>query len=127
MVALPKGHSLVGTIDEKGVLLKHLSKETFILYGPPGSGIYDATIAACHGAGFNLRVGQLAPRTTSAPGLVAAGLGMSLVPESFGHVGINGVSYLSLNGSPQPKAVLNLVSRKGNRSAAVQHFWKSYG
>lgn len=122
VVALPTGHGLVCSDHEQGVLLKHLSKEPFILYGPPGSGIYDATIAACHRAGFNLLVGQLAPRITSALGLVAAGFGISLVPKSISSVGMNGVAYRPLKGSPQPMAVLNLVSRKGDPSAAVRHF-----
>jgi len=102
-----------------------LAKETFILYGPPGSGIYDATIAACHRNGFSPRVGQLAPRITSVLGLVAAGLGISLVPESMRSIALEGVSYRPLKGPALPRALLNLASRRGNPSAVVRHFLRA--
>jgi DNA-binding transcriptional LysR family regulator len=60
LVALPKGHALVQGNDDAALSLKRLAGETFILYGPPGSGMYDMTIAACHLAGFSPRIGQLA-------------------------------------------------------------------
>lgn len=121
LVALPRGHPLAAN-DPGALRLKQLANESFILYGPPGSGIYDATIAACHQAGFSPRVGQLAPRITSTLGLVAAGLGISLVPESMRCVRLDGVLYQPLKGAVQPKAVLNLVSRSGDPSAVVRHF-----
>lgn len=120
-VALPRGHSLIAK-DPGALRLKQLANESFVLYGPPGSGIHDATIAACHQAGFSPRIGQLAPRITSTLGLVAAGLGISLVPESMRCIKLDGVSYQPLKGAVQPKAVLNLVSRRGDPSAVVRHF-----
>ena len=122
LVALPRRHLFAADGDDEAIRMKQLANEPFVLYGPPGSGIYDATIAACHQAGFNPRIGQLAPRITSALGLVAAGLGISLVPESTRCVKLDGVSYRPLKGAVQPKAVLNLVSRRGDPSAVVQHF-----
>src|SRR6185503_9523848 len=35
------------------ISLKKLAGDTFILYGPPGTGMYDAIIAGCHAAGFS--------------------------------------------------------------------------
>ena len=122
LVALPRRHLFAADGDDAAIRMKQLANEPFVLYGPPGSGIYDATIAACHQAGFNPRIGQLAPRITSALGLVAAGLGISLVPESARCIELDGVSYRPLKGAVQPKAVLNLVSRRGDPSAVVQHF-----
>ena len=122
LVALPRRHLFAADGDDAAIRMKQLANEPFVLYGPPGSGIYDSTIAACHQAGFNPRIGQLAPRITSALGLVAAGLGISLVPESARCIKLDGVSYRPLKGAVQPKAVLNLVSRRGDSSAVVQHF-----
>ena len=126
VVALPGTHALARGRD--AVSLKSLSGETFILYGPPGTGMYDATIAACQAAGFNPNVGNLgastqqAPRITSTLSLVAAGLGISCVPASLQRMNMEGVVYRRIKGSAQPKAVLNLASRRGDPSAVVRQF-----
>ena len=124
MLALPSEHALAGTSRTSGAALslKRLARETFIVYGPPGTGLIEATTAACHAAGFNPRIGQAAPRVTSAIGLVASGLGISLVPASLRHFHVDGMVYRPLKGSPQAKAILNVVSRRGEPSAVVQHF-----
>lgn len=85
LLALPSDHALAGTSRNGGAALslKRLAQETFIVYGPPGSGLIEATTAACHAAGFNPRIGQAAPRVTSAIGLVASGLGISLVQHRY--------------------------------------------
>jgi DNA-binding transcriptional LysR family regulator len=93
-----------------------------VLTGPPGTGLYDETVAACRAAGFSPRIGQLAPRITSTLGLVAAGLGVALVPESLQTMKMDGVVYRRLKGARQPKAFLGLASRKGDRSPALLRF-----
>jgi len=124
VVALPSGHALA--LSSSGspptLSLKRLARETFILYGPPGTAFYDVTMAACRTAGFNPRVGQEAPRITSSLNLVAVGLGISLVPASLQQMHMDGVVYRPLKGPVQPKAILNLASRRGEPSAAVRHF-----
>ena len=124
MLALPSEHALAGTSRDGGppISLKFLAQETFIVYGPPGSGLIDAAIAACRAAGFNPRIGQAAPRFTSMMGLVASGLGISLVPVSLRHLHMDGMVYRRLKGPAQVKAILNLVSRRGDPSAVVKHF-----
>ena len=119
VVALPSGHVLAD--GNMAVSLKHLAGETFILYGPPGSGIYDSTIAACRAAGFSPRIGQQAPRITSTLSLVAAGLGISLVPASLQRMNMDGVTYRRIKGIV-PKAILSLASRRGDASAVVRQF-----
>src|SRR5215216_3189487 len=120
VVALPSGHVLAQ--DNMAVPVKHLAGETFILYGPPGSGIYDSTIAACRAAGFSPRIGQQAPRITSTLSLVAAGLGISFVPASLQRMNMDGVTYRKFKGMIQPKAILSLASRRGDNSAVVRQF-----
>jgi DNA-binding transcriptional LysR family regulator len=124
LLALPSGHALAGTSRDGGsaVSLKRLAQETFIVYGPPGSGLIEATTAACRAAGFNPRIGQAAPRVTSMIGLVASGLGISLVPASLRHFHMDGMVYRRLKGPAQLKAILNLVSRRGDPSAVIRHF-----
>ncbi len=128
VVALPGGHPLANADSAEGLAFRSLAAETFILYGPPGTGMYDATIAACHAAGFNPRVDNLgvsnqqAPRIASTLSLVAAGLGISLVPKSLQQMNLYGVVYRALDGRSQPKALLNLASRRGELSAVVKQF-----
>jgi DNA-binding transcriptional LysR family regulator len=128
VVALPSAHALAQDNQKAAIAIQRLANETFILYGPPGTGMYDATIAACLAAGFNPRVGNLgastqqAPRITSTLSLVAAGLGISFVPTSLQRVNVEGVVYRSLKGAAEPKAVLNLASRRGGPSAVVRQF-----
>lgn len=124
-VALPSGHELAQHKEDVGLSMKGLASETFILYGPPGSGIYDSTIAACQRAGFSPRVGQLAPRITSTLSLVAAGLGISFVPASMSQMKMDGITYRKLKGAPQATAILSLALRRGDPSAVVRHFVES--
>ena len=121
VVALPHRHALARGDDGAAVSLKRLARETFILYGPPGTGI-DVTVAACRAAGFSPRVGQYALRITSTLSLVATGFGISIVPASMQRLTMDGVTYRRLRGARQPKFVLNLVSRRGDASAVIRHF-----
>src|SRR5262249_45954387 len=83
VTALPSRHRLASGPKDVPIPLKGLAAETFILYGPPGTGMYDPIIAACHAAGFNSHVGnvgastQQGPRIGSTLSLVAAGLGIT--------------------------------------------------
>lgn len=128
VVALPSSHILAQSKHDTAVSVQRLASETFILYGPPGTGMYDATIAACHAAGFNPCVGNLgastqqAPRITSTLSLVGAGLGISFVPSSLQRMNMDGVVYRSLKGTAKPRAVLNLASRRGDSSEVVRKF-----
>ena len=122
VVALPAGHRLAR--DEHVPLpLDALASETFVLYKRPGGpGLYDTIIAACRNAGFSPRVGQEAPRILSTLNLVAAGIGVSIVPASLRRLQMDGVMYRKLSGSTQLKAPLILACRPGENSAAVQRF-----
>jgi DNA-binding transcriptional LysR family regulator len=128
VVALPSTHALAQGPRDAAVSLKRLAEETFILYGPPGTGMYDAIIAACHAAGFNPRVGNLgvstqqAPRITSTLSLVAAGLGITFVPWSLQRMNMEGVVYRRIKGPAQPTAALSLATRRGDSSAVVKQF-----
>jgi DNA-binding transcriptional LysR family regulator len=125
VVALPSGHTLAqgNGRGDAAISLKGLAGETFIIQGSQyGLGLYAATIAACHAAGFTPRIGQEAPRLASTLNLVAVGLGISFVPASMQRMQIDGVVYRRLKRPAQPTAPLNLASRRGDPSAAVRHF-----
>jgi DNA-binding transcriptional LysR family regulator len=125
LVALPSQHVLARSRrgDDAAVALKRLAGETFIVYRRhSGPGLYDAIIAACHAAGFSPLIGQEAPRIVSTLNLVAAGLGLSIVPASLQRMHMDGVSYRRLTGTAQPRAPLLLASRRSDTSPIVRQF-----
>jgi DNA-binding transcriptional LysR family regulator len=123
VLALPQAHRLARRAGASDALpLKALAAETFIIYRRhSGPGLYDSILSACSAAGFSPRVGQEAPRIISTLNLVAAGLGISLVPESLQRMRMNGVVFRRVAGA-QPKAPLYLASRRGDSSGAVRRF-----
>lgn len=121
VAALPSRHPMARTGRSKVVPLKSLANDPFILIGPPGTGLHDETVAACRAAGFVPRLGQPAPRITSTLGLVAAGLGIALVPSTMQSVRMAGVVYRRLQGAA-PKAFLGLASRRGDPSPVLRQF-----
>lgn len=124
LVALPAGHRLSGVRSGQDALgLKDLAAETFIIFArEKGPAMYDATISACLKAGFSPMPGQEAPRITSALNLVAAGLGICIVPQSMRRMALDGISYRSLEGPELPTAVLNLCFRRGEAAPVVRRF-----
>jgi DNA-binding transcriptional LysR family regulator len=119
VVAVPKGHRLASRTAGE---LRDLSEETFVFYHRRlRPGLTDAVIAACEQSGFHPRLGQVAPQLTATLNLVAAGLGISIVPESLRHLRTNDIAYLQLTGDA-PRAALGLASRVEGKSAAVGHF-----
>jgi DNA-binding transcriptional LysR family regulator len=124
VLALPRAHIVARRASANDALpLKALAGETFIVYRRHnGPGLYDAILSACNAAGFSPHIGQEAPRIVSTLNLVAAGLGISLVPESLQRMRMDGVVFRRVAGAAQPKAPLYLASRRGETSAVVRKF-----
>lgn len=126
IVALPMRHRLAARRAGRGdaaLQLRALAAETFILYRrPSGPGLYDAIISACRRAGFSPNIGQEAPLIVSTLNLVAAGLGVSIVPASLRRQHMDGVVYRRIKGHPQLRAPLNLAYRRDDNSSAVRRF-----
>lgn len=126
LVAVPAGHALSkgGSLNRAPPIpLSALANETFVLYKRPGGpGLYDTIISACRSAGFGPRVGQEAPRIISTLNLVAAGLGVSIVPASLSRLQMDGVVYRRIAEGAKLQAPLILAYRPGENSAAVERF-----
>ncbi len=125
LVALPSTHNLAQGRSARGQVLplSALAAETFIVYRRrSGPGLYDAIFAACHAAGFSPLVGQEAPRIVSTLNLVAAGLGIAVVPASLERMQMDGVVYRPLAGRHLPRAPLLLATRRGDAGAVVRRF-----
>jgi DNA-binding transcriptional LysR family regulator len=123
VVALPVHHRLASHNGGRALPLRSLGAETFILYRrPSGPGLYDAIISACRRAGFSPKIGQEAPLIVSTLNLVAAGLGVSIVPASLRRQHMDGVVYRSIRGGPGLVAPLNLAYRREGSSPALRQF-----
>lgn len=124
VLALPRGHVLARKKGaSKALSLAAVAGEIFVIYRrPSGPGLHDVIVSACNAAGFSPRIGQEAPRIGSTLNLVAAGLGISLVPESLQLMRMDGVVFRRLAGTVQPKAPLYFAARRTEASAAVREF-----
>ena len=123
VVALPRDHALGKPGATSPVVMGDLKGESFIVFARQhGPAFYDSTLAACQRAGFRPRIAQEAPRVITALGLVAAGLGVSVVPASMQRIALDGVVFRAIDNRAGLKAVLALGWRKNDASPALANF-----
>ncbi|MGQ7860887.1 LysR family transcriptional regulator [Pseudomonas sp. 32A] len=122
LLALPTDHPLA--MDPSTPLpLAALATEAFVLYRRRvGLGLYDAILVACREAGFSPQVVQEAPRMTATLSLVAAGLGVSIVPASMQRLRGDGIVYRELSECRSLVAPLHLATRAGDTSSVLERF-----
>jgi DNA-binding transcriptional LysR family regulator len=120
VMVVPTGHPLSRSTS---VSLRAFAKDTIILQHPrelnPEN--YDSIISAFKSAGFSPKLDLEAPQIVSAIPMVAAGLGVSIVPQSMSHILTDAVVYLPIDGNA-PRALLELAYRQHDRSPTVQNF-----
>jgi DNA-binding transcriptional LysR family regulator len=120
-IALPSSHPLAGL---KRVALHRLAHDSFVLFPRHvGLSLHDAIIGACQAAGFEPRIGQESPQLSSVINLVAADLGVSVVPASLTQIQLKGVSYLDILG-PAPVATLGLAIHRSSDNPTVHNLWQ---
>lgn len=120
VAALPAGHPQAVEADAP-LPLTALSGDAFILYRRrAGPGLYDSIVAACRAAGFSPRVAQEAPRLPATLSLVAAGLGVTLVPASMRRLGVDAVVYRPLAEGTGLSAPLLLATRRDGTAAVAR-------
>ncbi|RWQ15347.1 LysR family transcriptional regulator [Mesorhizobium sp.] len=123
VAAIPARHKLALAPDDP-IALAALANEPWILFPPnEGPGLHSTILHSCAQAGFTPRVAQRAVQMETIVGLVAAGLGVALVPGLFGEAGREGVVFRDLAGagSPIPYEVA-LAWRTGNNRPALEAF-----
>ena len=117
LAALPSGHPLA---SRKVVPLSLLAREPFVLFPRHrGPGYFDYILRLCNNAGFTPRIVQEAPQMDIVS-LVAANLGVSLVPASVRTFRRAGIVLRPIVGAP--KTELLVVWSNLNRSAVLQEF-----
>ena len=125
VVALPSRHPLA---RRRSLDLRDLAGETvFLRPRAIAVGLEEAIERACRDAGLGpaVFVRHAAPRMSSIIGLVAAGLGVSLVPTSMGSLLQSEIAYRKLTGPGQPTAPIAFARRVGALEVAVQRLEKA--
>lgn len=118
-LALPEGHRL----SRNGkVPLSKLADEPFVIFPRShGPGFYDQIVACCHQAGFSPKVVQEASQMQTILSLVAAGIGVALIPESVQSLQREGVVYRPLHDRTPATGIA--IARLGNSASPVmEHF-----
>jgi DNA-binding transcriptional LysR family regulator len=119
LLALPLGHPLVSKAQ---ITIQDLINETFVLQPRHWTlGLYDHVMSLCHAAGFSPVVKQEAADTYLMIGLVAANMGISLVPASAQSLRSQGIVYRCLEGDTT-QIEMAIVWRRDNKSLAVEAF-----
>lgn len=93
VVAVAADHALA---DHTDLRVAELAEEPFVMYADTHSVVNEAVLRSCHAAGFTPRVAHEAPSTAVLQPLVAAGLGVAMVPASVQLAPLRGVVFAPL-------------------------------
>jgi DNA-binding transcriptional LysR family regulator len=119
LLALPAGHRLAG---RESLELGEVAGEPFVIQPRElAATLYDRLVLLAAKSGFHPVVKQQAQQLNGLIALVAAGIGMALVPASMKVVRLAGVSYVPL-ADPDAYLLLAVASRLENPSPVVQQF-----
>ncbi|TYK58346.1 LysR family transcriptional regulator [Pseudomonas synxantha] len=121
VAVLSAGHPLVEG-SERGLHLAQLAQEPFVFFPRTyGSGLYAQLLNLARDAGFSPHFAQEAGEAMTIIGLVAAGLGVSVLPASYQRIRIDGVVYRTLL-DPEAMTAVWLVQRKGVQTPMAKGF-----
>jgi len=118
VVALPAGHPLAGhsrlappqVVDEPLIVVE---REEI-------PGLYDETMTLIREYGSTVTVAQKATSILAVLGLVAAGLGVALLPASVRSLALAGIEYAELD--PSPRTAILAVRHRSSRSPHTDPF-----
>jgi len=119
-VAVPSSHPLrrTGAID-----VHELAGEGFVLFErDQAAELHDMVIGVCTNAGFSPQVVAYADEIHAVIALVAAGMGVSIVPDVMAHGKRPGVVYRPLRTAPAVTIPLILAHRKDDHRILVERF-----
>jgi DNA-binding transcriptional LysR family regulator len=119
VVALRESHRLAA---RRKLAMRDLAAEDFIVFPPqPGMMFYNMVHSLCERAGFVPRVVQMATPMQTVIGLVSAGIGLTVVPQSVRQLHAPGVVYLDLT-DRSARADIALAWRKSDPSDILRVF-----
>lgn len=116
-VAVPRDHRLAG---RRRVSFRDLRGEDFVLWPRrTAPEMHDAIVERCRAAGFSPRVVQEAPQAHTLLGLVAAGLGVSILVRSYRSLRGGDVVFVPIRGE---RSTLYIAWRCDRPSATRDNF-----
>jgi DNA-binding transcriptional LysR family regulator len=119
LLALPAGHRLA---SRESLELGEIAGEPFVIQPRElAATLYDRLVQLAAKAGFHPVVRQQAQQLNGLIALVAAGIGLALVPASMQAVKLAGVSYVPL-ADPDAYLLLAVASRAENPPPVVSQF-----
>jgi DNA-binding transcriptional LysR family regulator len=119
VVALPEAHPLAAATE---ISPQDLTPESFIIFPRTlAPGLYDQIISLCQQAGFSPTVVQEAIQMQTIISLVAAEMGVAIVPLSLQNLQRTGVIYKRFN-QETPQAAIALIYKKDDITPTVQKF-----
>ena len=118
MAAMPRNHHIKGKTP---IPLSVLAKESFIMIPRQrGPGYFDYIIALCQQEGFSPRIVLEASQFHTIIGLVAAEIGIAIVPASMQSSRFKGVVFRAIEGGAE--TILNMAWVTNNQSLVLHNF-----
>ncbi|MCI3923844.1 LysR family transcriptional regulator [Paenibacillus sp. TRM 82003] len=121
-VILPSSHLLA---DYTTIRLEQLKDDSFVMFSEQYS-LRSIVLEACRKAGFEPQVGFEGEETDTIRGLVAAGLGVSLLPE-MALIETSPMMPVSMRVTdPQVQRTIGLIRRRGEKLPLVAEAFRAY-
>ncbi|WP_036140634.1 LysR family transcriptional regulator [Luteibacter sp. 9135] len=122
LVAVLRADHPLATRKRARLRMDELADERFVVFSrAAGTGVHDQLLSMCRNAGFVPRIAQEAGESSTMIGLVAAGLGVAVLPDSLRHVRVDGVAYVAID-SPDAASALHVAHRRDDASPLVKAF-----
>jgi len=118
VIALPEAHPLAAQAE---ISLQDLADEPFVLPSPRNVPFYTQTIRLCAEAGFVPKVAQEATWMITVLGLVAGGVGVSILSSNVQNLQRKGVVYRTIKGTSLTRQIAS-VCRVGDSGAVLREF-----
>jgi DNA-binding transcriptional LysR family regulator len=121
VAAIPKDHPRAAS---DALSLADLKNEAFIMYPrQAGTGIYWQVMNLCTTAGFRPRVVKEVLESSTIIGLVAAGVGIAIVPADMNCIRFSGVVYRRIS-DPGAYSTLHLAKREGDPNEHLRGLYR---
>lgn len=121
VVAVPVGHRLAGRARLSPAEV--VAEPLIVIEREEIPGLYDETMTLVTEYGSTVRIAQKATSILAVLGLVAAGLGIALLPDSVRDLDVARIEYAELD--PSPVTSVLAVRHRGARSPHIEPFLES--
>ncbi|MDF2641365.1 MAG: LysR family transcriptional regulator [Pseudomonas sp.] len=122
LVAVMRADHPLAEGSTQGIQLSALANEPFVFFPRSyGSGLHAQLLSLARAAGFSPLITQEAGEVMTIIGLVAAGLGVTVLPASYQRMRIDGVVYRTLL-DPGASSPIWLAQRKDEQSPMASAF-----